>query len=1039
MPVRLMPDVEYPYVSVNVTYAGAGPEEMESRVSRVIENAMSSVEGIKHITSVSSDGGAQVFAEFELSKDPDIALQEVRDQISASRRRFPDGIDEPVVRKYDPDARPVMVLSLRSELNPKELYDFADENYVKELLKIDGISNVNMFGGSRREIDVLVDRNKLAAYDTTLSAISASIANNGMNVPIGRLSTRQGDISFRSIGEYRNVKDIEDVPISFRGNDVAESVKNVAKVEDTTVERYSVGRIVFKQDGKVVKQPSMLLTISKQSGANEVKISEAVIAKIAELNARFKDERGSPWITVVTDNAKSIKENIVDVRNTIFEGVLLAIIVVYFFLASWRSTFITALALPNSLIGSFIFMYAAGFSVNVVSLMSLAMAVGLLIDDAIVVRENIYRHYEMGSEPDIAAQEGTDEVALAVVATTCSIIAVFLPVGFMSGLVGKFFKEFGLTVVFAMLISVFDALTIAPMLSAYIIAPHAEADKQAAPKTGFFAKVVVVVTAIVRTLTVNWFDKVYSGVVKIYEKTLRLIIKHKIKTMFVVAAIFLVSLFPVVMGKIPLNFLPVSETGEFNISVRAPADYSLDMTDALAAKIEDIIMGIPEVDFAVVSVGGNNQLNNLSMNVRLIPYKERKLTTEDVKSLIREKIGDLGPGIDTSLNTTGGMGVGGNPFALILYGTDLDQLTDLADELIGRLEKVPGLVDLTTNFQTGKVEYRIEISPQKAKSLGVNTIVAGGELRAMVAGNTPAVFRQNGLEYDIKVVLQQDQRRLMDSFNLLYVPNVNGRRIQVSKIADIVKSDSPNRIYRRDRSRFIQISGNLSKGYSLGPIQKEAEQVITESMNDPKNKNLWEGVRRDFSGDYEQMSDMTKSMIMTACLSLIFIFMVLASLYESMIMPLIIMVAIPFGSVGGFLALYFTNGSLDMFTMIGMIMLLGIVAKNSIILVDYIQQKIIAGTSSIDDAVVEAGKLRLRPILMTSFALIGGMLPTALAVSEVGKMRQGVGILTIGGIITSTFLTLLIVPAIFEYSYRLRMWLRKKLKRPEKRKIDLGQ
>jgi multidrug efflux pump subunit AcrB len=683
-------------------------------------------------------------------------------------------------------------------------------------------------------------------------------------------------------------------------------------------------------------------------------------------------------------------------------------------------------------------MYLFDFSINVVSLMSLSLAVGLLIDDAIVVRENIYRHYEEGAEPDEAAQNGTDEVALAVVATTCSVIAVFLPVAFMSGLIGKFFKEFGLTVVFAMAISVLDALTIAPMLSAYIIPSHKDAQIKKEPKP--LEKVFLKIGYGVRLCTVVWFEKFYQLLLNFYEKILRAVVKHKIKTILLVLAIFLISLLPLAAGKIPMNFMPESETGEFRISVTAPPDYSVNMTDELSSKIEDIIMSLPEVDFLVVSVGGNNQLNTATMNVRLIDSKQRKLSTEEVKGVIRQKVrAEIGKDIDISVDSTGGMGGGQKPFAFLLFGRNTAQLSELADDLIERFENIPGLVDLTTNFQTGKPEYQIDIAPAKAKMFGINTNAAGAELRAMVEGNTPAVFREGGLEYDIRLMLEQDQRNITNSFDELFVSNVNGRRVKVSRIAELKKAASPNRIYRRDRSRFIQISGNLTKGYTLSPIQKEVNKAVAESKADPKNEKLWREIRQDFGGNYNDMSDMTKNIAMAGILSLIFIFMVLASLYESIITPLVIMIAIPLGSIGGFLALFVSGHALDMFTMIGLIMLLGIVAKNSIILVDYIQQLIIRGKTNIDDAIVEAGKVRLRPILMTSFALIGGMVPTALALTEVGKFRQGVGILTIGGILTSTFLTLLVVPAIFEYAYSLRLWIRKKLGRPEKRKIDLEQ
>lgn len=665
--------------------------------------------------------------------------------------------------------------------------------------------------------------------------------------------------------------------------------------------------------------------------------------------------------------------------------------------------------------------------------MSLSLVVGLLIDDAIVVRENIYRHYENGEDPDDAAQNGTDEVSLAVIATTFSVIAVFLPVAFMSGLIGQFFKEFGLTVVFAMAISVLDALTIAPMLSAYIISPH---NKPINNKPNLFIRAFEKYSIFIRRCTVDWFEKVYSSILNFYEKILRLVVKHKIKTLIIVFSVFLISLLPVALGKIPMNFMPVSETGEFNISITATPDYSVAMTDQLSSMAEDIIMSLNEVDFLVVQVGGNNQLNVTNMNVRLIPSSKRKRSTEDVKTLIRQNLtAALDPAIRISVNSTGGMGGNQKPFAYLLYGRNTVQLSTLADKVIDGLNKIPGLVDLTTNYQSGKLEYQVDISPVKAKLFGINTTAAGLELRAMVEGNTPAVYRTDGQEYDIRVVFEPAQRLIMDSFNDLYVANVNGKRIKVDRIAQLKKAQTSNRIYRKDRSRFIQISGNLAKGYTLGPIQKEVEEVIAQSKKE--NADLWKGVTTEFSGNYDDMKDLSKNIMMAGALSLIFIFMVLASLYESIITPFIIMVAIPLGSIGGFLALFVSGQSLDIFTMIGMIMLLGIVAKNSIILVDYTQQLIVKGRPSIDEAVIEAGKVRLRPILMTSFALIGGMLPTALALTEVGKFRQGVGILTIGGIITSTLLTLLIVPALFEYTYTFRLYLRKKLNRPPTRKVDL--
>jgi multidrug efflux pump subunit AcrB len=449
-------------------------------------------------------------------------------------------------------------------------------------------------------------------------------------------------------------------------------------------------------------------------------------------------------------------------------------------------------------------------------------------------------------------------------------------------------------------------------------------------------------------------------------------------------------------------------------------------------------MSMDEVEFCMASLGNNSgELNIADIYVRLVDYKKRTLSTEEVKNEMRKKLdGKFEKSVIISLDETAGVfGGGRKPFSLLLYGRDTKQLSALADALFPGLKTVPGLVDLATNYRSGKQEYQIDIDPKKAKDFGVNSVMAGAELRAMVEGNLPAVFRSGGLEYDIRVRFDEKQRKIMDSFNDIYIFNMNNKRIKLSRVAKLKKAEGPTKIYRRDRTRYIEISGNVEKGYALSPIQQQVEKVITQSKNNPINKKLWDDITYEYSGNIEEMRDLTKNISVAAVLSIIFIYMVLASLYESIITPFTIMLALPLAAVGGLLALVLTKGAFDMFTMIGFIMLLGIVAKNSIILVDYIQQLIRRG-KNVQDAVLEAGKVRLRPILMTSFALAAGMLPTALALSETGKFRQSMGIVIIGGIISSTVLTLLVIPAVFEYMNSFRIWTRKVLGRPAKRKID---
>lgn len=1023
IPVRLFPDVEMPFVVVDIRYDGAGPEEIERRVSRRVENAVSPISGIKHISSTSQEGQSITTVEFVLSKNPETAIQEVKDKVAEIRRWFPDEIEEPVIYRMDPDSEPIMTVSLNANLAPKDIYDLGDEIFRKELFRVDGVSKILMIGGTRRELQVRADIDKLKHYDLTLTDITNAIKSNSSNIPIGKFSNQNEDISYRSIGEFRSVDKIKDVNLSFFGNDVAIPISYVAEVQDTIQDRKTKGRITVRNGDMIQTKNSLLLRIYKQSKSNDVKISDGIQKKIRELNAEYSNTAGNPVLEVVTDNARAIRENIEDVKNTIYEGIFLAVIVVYFFLASWRSTFITALALPNSLIGSFIFMYLFGFSINIISLLSLSLAVGLLIDDAIVVRENIFRHIEEGEEPIVAAQKGTDEVALAVIATTSSVIAVFLPVGFLSGMVGQFFKEFGLVVVFAMVISLMDALTIAPMLSAYMIKKDEKNKKH--------NKFIAVFLKTVRRLTVDWFEKLYALTSKLYVSSIKYIINHKIKTIF--ATIAVCSLSFILLKHIPVAFISNAEMGEFNVAVEAVPKTSIDRMDKYTSEIEQIIMQNKNIAFVVSAIGSSVEPNISNVFVKLVPSNERRKKTSEIKKEIRQSLkAKFGDELKFSLNDNMGLN-SQRPFLLHLYGDDIKQLTERADVLIEKFKNVKGLVDLRTNYVSGKPEIQFKLDSEKMKEFGINSVDAGNELRAMVEGTTPAVYRQDTLEYDIRVRLNEKQRDIRKAYDRLYVKNRNGKLVRLKNIASFEEAEGPNKIFRRDRSRYISIEGNLEPEVTITQVQKETKDIIEQNIKEEKLK--WNKVKYFYSGNVEDMKELFSNMIMAGVLSLIFIYMVLASLYESVITPFTIMVALPLSIIGGLVALFLTGQTINMFTMIGFIMLLGIVAKNSILLVDYIQQLMRRG-KSVKEAIVEGGRVRLRPILMTSFALSAGMLPTALGLTEAGSFRKGMGIVVIGGIISSTVLTLLIIPAIFEYMVTLRMWLRKILGRPPLRTID---
>jgi HAE1 family hydrophobic/amphiphilic exporter-1 len=1075
--VRMFPDVEFPYVVIATTYKGAGVTEIEQLVTKPVEDALSGVSGLKHSYSTNQDNVSIVFGEFELTKDPDVAAQEVRDKIGQIRNILPEDIDEPLIIKADMNSMPIVMLNLESEsMSSKELYDFADDIVSKDLAQISGVSQVNIIGGSKREIHINADRRKLKEYELTLTALASRIKSNSLNIPAGKVNRGSQEISFRTMGEFKSVKQINDVVVNFMGNDKPVVVKDIAKVEDGTVAEVSRARLDTKANGKITYQPSLLLAVYRQAKGNDVVVSDGIIKEMAQANERYKKYNGSPKLTLISDRARGVRMNIDDVKFTIIEGIFLAIVVVYFFLGSCRSTFITALALPNSLIGSFVFMYVFGFSLNVLSLMSLSLAVGLLIDDAIVVRENIFRHYEKGSNPVKSAIDGTNEVTLAVIATTSTVIAVFFPVAFLSGIMGRFFKEFGLTVVFAMAISVIDALTIAPMLSAYIIQEHAAVKVSKKSKIG---EVRAIIIKIFRRLTVDWFNTVFIFCETLYKALITFIVKKNILNVpfnfvgkqrhftvswkFVTLAIsFLIFISTIGVAKkfLRTTFMPTAEWGEFNINLTACPGTSLDQMDKYAKEIEIIIMNDPNIELVSSTVGSGRMFSNLSneasvyvkmisnnskggLITKLFSKKEkdenaakRIFTTSEMKDYFRKILNDkYGDKLEISIVRQSLGGGNNSEFVVELRGASIDMLYEVSQELINRYKNIPKFVDIHSNYKPGKPEVRIEMDAKKMEYYGVSSVVVGNEIRAMIDGALAGKFRDHGLEYDIRVQYEDSEKDIAKTFNSLYINNVNNKLIRLRNVAYAKLSEGPTQIFRKDRTRYVTVEGNVAFGGAIGEIQKDAVRIFNEFKSESQNFDKYKNIVLNLSGNAEDMKDMFMSIIIAGVLSIIFIFMVLASLYESVITPFTIMTALPLAIIGGIIALLMSSRPIDMFTMIGMIMLLGIVAKNSILLVDYAQQQMRAGLD-IDNSIIKAGIIRFRPILMTSFALIAGMLPTALGLSEVGHFRRGMGIVVIGGVVSSTILTLIVIPSIFEYMDKIRRFLRKITGRPDKRMVD---
>lgn len=997
MAVDLYPDVTVPVVTIFTSYPGAGPEEVEQLVSKPIEDEISSIAGIKKISSINQENNSVVIAEFTLESDLKYAEQQIRDKVASARRKMPNDVEETIVRSVDLSDQPIMFIAVTADLPPAQLYDLAQEQIRPKIQQVNQVGLVEVLGGRRREILVELDQKKLKEYEISASTVAERIALAGENIPSGTITRGENLLTYRTLAEFRNLEDIGSVILRFFSNERPVRVRDVAEVKEALEEERSR---VF-----VNNEPSLVIQVYRQSGANTVQVVDAVYKKIEQLNHEYSKSDSGIKLQVSRDNARYIRANIYDVKETIFIGCTLVILVVLLFLGNFRSTIITGLALPNSLLGAFIFMSLFGFSINVMTLLALVLVVGLLIDDAIVVRENIFRHIEMGKNPREAAIVGTKEVLLAVIATTLTVVAVFGPIGFLEGVVGQFFKEFGLTICIAMLISLFDAVTMAPMLSAYF------ASRPKNEKRGIY---YYSLGAVLRA-----FDRFQSYLEDQYERILKFTIRKPWVVLGSALGIFILSLY--VTTFIPKTFLPETEAGEFMLSLELPPESSLDRTAEVAEEIDRRIRSNPEIEQVVRIVGSRNGETNKSfMFVRLVPFENRQASTSQIKDRVREQLKafSFANPIVTDINAAGGGG--GRVFSLLISGNDLLQLEAVSQQVFERLKAHPGLVDPEISHRPGKPEIQFVMNPEKAESLGVSTRKAGFELRTLVEGSTPAVFREDGLEYNVRVRLREDQRNLKENFKDTLVPNINDRLIPVTAIADIRETAGPAEINRQDRNRYISIGADLApEGGGMASVIQDVENLFKSEIQLPP------GVSYSFSGQVEDFNELNRNIMLAVLLGVLFIYLVLSSLYESFITPFTIMLVLPLALCGAFFGLWIGGKSLDIFSMIGCVLLLGVATKNSILLVDYANQLLPKGYSR-TEAILKSGRVRLRPILMTSFALIAGMIPIAIGLNEASRQRTSMGVAILGGLISSTFLTLVVIPAAYAYLDRFRAFVETK-------------
>lgn len=1031
MGVDLFPDVNIPVVSVATIYPGAGPEEIEELISKPLEEELSSISGLKKISSRNQEGVSVVFGEFTLDTDIKYAEQQFRDKVGLVKPKLPTGIKEPKVVRFDPADQPIVRLALFADLDQAKLYDLAKETVKARLEQVQGVGSVKLIGGTRREIQIELDRNKLISYQMPTVVIANRLKTAGLNVPVGKFESGSKETSYRTLGRYESLSQIENTIVSFSGEvGNAVLIKQLGTVRDGTEDEETIGYLWASQGEGVEEKvsfltkignffkgkkensataiketkPALFIDVYKQSGANTVSVADEVLKRIGKLNEGIQNLEGKPKIRLIRDGSKWIRYNVEDVTEAIVIGILLAVITVYFFLGNFRSTVITGLALPNSMLGAFVLMWTMGFTINVMTLLALSLAVGLLVDDAIVVRENIFRKLEEGKGVMEAAETGTTEVTLAVIGTSLTVIAVFLPVGFLSGIVGQFFKQFGLTVVFAMLISLFDGLAVAPMLSAYFAG---KIDHNAKPNKA-----------------VELFDKFQTWLERQYGKVMKVALKRPGIVLLLSLGIFILSILSLKLVK--STFLPANDQGEFLVTLDLPPGTSLNGTKQVADQVLEVLKKIPEMEMIAVTIGkpDGGEPNAGTLAITLVDSKKRKLTTTQVKDQIRELLKPFEyarPAVSDYSAVGGGIQY---PFQLVIKGENLGEMEAYSKKVLTKLKSLSDLADLDTDYRAGKPEYQIHLDNMKMQLVGVLPGVAGSELRYQIAGDEVSKFYDRGIEYVVKMRLRPDQRNLRMAYDQTKVPNIANKLIPLSAISVGKETAGPSRINRIDRARTIVINANLAPGGAVQDATRIADEILRKELPPPP------GIRYNFQGQSEDFKELLANIVLAFGLALVFIYLVLASLYESFITPVTILFAIPPAISGAFFALALTREMLNLFSMIGLILLMGLVAKNSILLVDYAMQASREKGMSRNDAIYEAGLVRLRPILMTSLAMIMGTVPIALGFGEAAKSRTAMGIAIIGGLILSTVVTLVVVPSIFGFIDRFREWIESKF-RPE--------
>ncbi len=986
MGVEEFPDVDFPFVVVYTNYPGASPETVESEITKKMEDQINTISGLKQVTSQSSEGLSTIVAEFNLDISSSVAAQDVRDKISPVTSQFRDEVQDPIVERYDPTTSPIMSIVFESNnMSLRDLSSYLDQRIIPQLKTVAGVGTVNLLGDAQRQIRIQVNPQKLQSFGIGIDQVINTLKAENVDIPGGTLKQPNSELVVEIKSKIIHPFAFGDLIVANK-NGAPIYLKQVATVEDSQAEMETSAFLNGKS--------AVAVDILRSSDSNVIDVVDNMYQTLDDVNAQLPQ---GTTAKVVVDTSKGIRGSIKDVARTIIEGAVLAILIVLLFLGSFRSTVITGLTLPIALLGTLAFIWAFGFTINMMTLLALSLSIGLLIDDAIVVRENIVRHADMGKDHVSAALDGTKEIGLAVLATTLTIVAVFLPVAFMGGIIGRFFYQFGVTVSIAVLISMFVSFTLDPMLSAHWAEKH-NPNKKPNRVERFF----------------SWISGKIDRLNIHYEKLLKLALKFRLLTLLIAVA----SLFGALgLSKfVGTEFVPVPDKGEIRIKFETPVNASLEYSQAKLQQVDAIIRQHPEVKVTYGSINSatDRGKNHVSIRVSVTPRSERTQTLSDLNNEFRDRLKSVAGITVTSVASADEVVSGGKkPVMISIKGPDLDELQKISDRFMAEIAKVDGIVDLESSFKEPKPTLNVQINRVLASDLGLSVNQIANVVRPLIAGDDVTTWQdENGETYDVNLRLTEDQRRLPSDVQNMYLSSQktdadnNTILIPLASVAKFEETLGASQINRRDLSREILIEANTS-GRPTGDIGAD----ITKIQQDFK---LPVGYSFDTQGSNKDMAESAGYALTAITLSIVFIYIVLGSQFNSFIHPAAIMASLPLSLIGVFLALFLFNSTMNLFSIIGIIMLMGLVTKNAILLIDFIKKAMDKGTS-LYDAIIEAGKTRLRPILMNTSAMVMGMVRLALGVGEGGEQSTPMAHAVIGGVITSTLLTLVVVPVIFTY------------------------